>query len=397
MRIIKIRIINSTNGEDENLNRILPLAVKYGAAVIGLTMDEKGLPNTTEERIKIAEKIIKHADKYGVPREDIYIDTLTLTISSTQEQALNTLNAIPLIKEKFGCRTVLGVSNISHGLPSRESINAVFLTMAISKGLDLAIINPLKEEMTKSRLISDLISGKDDNLVEFAEKYAPKKDTSPKIAKPEKKIEIPDLLYSSILTGSRENIQKYIERALSEGMNPLDINNKYLVPAMTEVGKKFKSKEYFLPQVMMSAETMKIALKRLKAELIKQNIDTSKGIVMLSTVKGDIHDIGKNIVGAVLESQGYTIIDLGKNIDAEMLLKAIDEKSKIHIIGLSALMTTTMGEMEVVIKNLDNNNIKIPVIIGGAVITKKFANNIGAAGYAKDAVDAVALCENLII
>jgi len=390
-------LINSTNGEEKNLNKILPLAVKYGAAVIGLTMDENGLPKSLDDRIRIAEKIIEHADSYGLPREDIYIDFLTLTISVAKEQTMKTLEAIPIIKKKWGVRTVLGVSNISHGLPSRDLINSTFLAIAISKGLDLAIINPLKEEMQSSRIIADLIVGKEKDLVDFTNRFSKKKVDSPKTVKPAKVIKIPDMLYSSILTGAKDRIIPYIDSALKDGLNPLLINNDYLVPAMTEVGKKFKAKEYFLPQVIMSAETMKIALDRLRKEFTKDFSDTKKGLIMLSTVKGDIHDIGKNIVGAVLESRGFKILDLGKNIDLQVILKNLDAGQSVNIIGLSALMTTTMGAMVEVIEGLDKEGLKIPVIVGGAVVTGKFAKSIGAAGYAKDAIDAATLCDDLLL
>jgi 5-methyltetrahydrofolate--homocysteine methyltransferase len=389
-------LINSTNGEDRNLENIIPIAAKYGASIIGLTIDEKGIPNTTAERIRIAKKIIKIALKNGIPREDIFIDFLTLTISAAQDQAKETLEAIPIIKKEFGVKTILGVSNISYGLPSRDSINAAFLAMAITKGLDVAIINPMKEEVAKSLQISDLILGKEKDLIKFSKIHQEKKDEGSKIIKPERKLTVPELLYSAILTGAKDSIISNIENALKEGLNPIDINNQYLIPAMTEVGRRFKEKEFFLPQVLMSAETMKIALNRLKQEMSRDNQIKQRGLIILSTVKGDIHDIGKNIVGAVLQSRGYNIVDLGKDVDFDLILKSLDCNPDVNLIGLSALMTTTMGEMSVIIENMDKESIKIPVIVGGAVVTGRYANSIGASGYAKDAIDAIALCDQLI-
>ncbi len=402
-------LINSVNGEEKSLRAILPIARKYGAAIMGLTTDEKGLAKTVERRVSITDKIRLRAGKYGINERDIIIDPLTLTIAAESEQAGYTLEAVKKIKTQFGLLTSLGVSNVSFGLPNRDIINAHFLSLAVGAGLDFAILNPNNEKIMQ--VINNKVKS---NPEEEAVKHFIKESLDlqfKNIPAPEgrKKYkaevtdsvdsDIEELLYETILYGEKESVLDLIEVALKKGLKPLDINLNILIPAIEEVGKKFEAKEYFLPQIIMAAETMQKACSRLNKEVQAGDRHASslhsKGSVVMATVEGDIHDIGKNIVIAVLESYGYKIFDLGRDVKKDDIIReAIDRK--VDIIGLSALMTTTMVEMEPVIKDLNKENRNIKVIVGGAAVTKEFAKRIGASGYAKDAVEAVRLIEKLI-
>lgn len=361
-------IVNSVNGEKKKLKEVLPLVKKYGAAVIALTMDDKGIPLTVVKRISIAERIIKEASKIGIRKEDILIDFLTLTAGAQPESTEVTLSCLREAKKR-GWQTVLGVSNVSFGLPNRPAVNSAFLTMAVREGLTSAIINPkdLKIQETVSAYKS--LFGK--------KVYVVKKE--------EKTVEDP--LYRCILTGDKDNVLGYIEKYLDQGKDPLEINNNILISALTEVGKKFESGEYFLPQLLLSAEAMQKAVARLEAAFPKDK-KTERASVLMATVKGDLHDIGKNIVCSVLKNFGFNVIDLGKDVPCEKIIETVKTK-KVDMIGLSSLMTTTMGQMEVVINELKKRGIDIPMIIGGAVVTSNYAKKIGAAGYAKDAIGAV--------
>jgi 5-methyltetrahydrofolate--homocysteine methyltransferase len=364
-------LINSVNGSEKSLKSILPLAKRYGAAIIALTLDEKGIPYTKEKRIEIAKRIISEALKLGIKKEDIIVDCLTLTIATNPENEKIILDTIKEI-EKLGYKTILGISNISHGLPNRSEINSKFLTKASKAGLDLAIINP-----------KDNIIQENTDIEIF------------KVKKPDKELylnlPVEKKLYNGILYGDEDNILDLIEEGLKK-MKALEIND-ILIDALNEVGEKFNKKEYFLPQVLASAGAMKKSFERLKKELSKEG-GKERGIVLFATVENDIHDIGKNIVIALLESHNYKIIDLGVSVPKEKIVE-MTKKYSPNLIALSALMTTTAIEMEKVIKELRKNNINIPVIVGGAVITRDYADLISAE-YSKDALSAVKKINELI-
>lgn len=389
-------LINSVNGEKEKINSILPLAKKYGAAILVLALDKCGIPKDAAARIKIADHVINKAVSLGIPREDIIIDPLTLAISAKPEQTKETLNAIRALKKK-GFPSSLGVSNVSFGLPNRRKINADFLSLALAFGLDVAIINP-----------------SDDNMFRVAKGRRRRKTTEAEIKKflkaalspvgevAKKKLEVKPgehknvktRLKEAVLYGDKENIVSYVEEALSDGIAPLEINSSILIPALEIVGEKFGKREYFLPQVILSAEAVQRAFGRLKKE-IKPGEEEDKGTIVIATVEGDIHDIGKNIVISVLENHGYKILDLGRSVPADTIIKEA-VKNKADIIGLSALMTTTMIQMERVIRELKKKGLNFKTIVGGAVVTDAFAKEIGASAYARDAIEAVNIVKSLM-
>ena len=357
-------LINSVNGTEKSLNNVLPLAKKYGAAVIGLCVDEKGIPKNVEERLKIAEKIIKKAK--GI---DVIIDGVVLTMATNPEASKMIINTLVEFKKR-GFKTILGLSNISHGLPNRAELNSKFFTECSKNGLDIAIMNP----------IDNIIQA--DTSMEINVKRV-KKDFS--------MLPIKEQLYNAIIYGDKENILTIVEKGL-ESMNALEVNN-ILISALEEVGDKYERKEYFLPNVLASANTMRVAFQRLKKELKKEGENT-KGMIMFATVENDVHDIGKNIVIALLESHNFNVINLGVNVKTETIIKKAKEL-KPDVIALSALMTTTAAEMKEIVKRLKEENINIPVMIGGAVVNEEYAKNIGSR-YSKDALGAVKLIEGLI-
>ncbi|TAN63339.1 5-methyltetrahydrofolate--homocysteine methyltransferase [bacterium] len=387
-------IINSVSGEVKKLKTMLPLAKKYGGALLALTLDDKGIPSTAEGRLKVAEKIVNAAAKIGIEKEDIIIDCLAMTVSADAKSAVETLRAIRLIKEKLGCPTVLGVSNISFGLPAREVINANFLTMAIAVGLDAAIINPSNKAMSDAYHAACVLVAKDTRAEKYINRF--KQITGAAQTVPEKPAETLDIkarLKKAVIEGDENNITALVEEALKEGLEPITISNDALVPGLEEVGRLFACNAYFLPQVMLSAETMKKAFTRLKKEL-KGAKGHSLGKVLLATVEGDIHDIGKNIVATLLENHGFEVIDLGKNVPKDKIVKEAI-KNKVDVVGLSALMTTTVTEMELVIGALEKAGIKAAPIVGGAVVTEDYAKSIRAA-YGGDAVSAVDRIKRLV-
>ncbi|MFH1506137.1 MAG: homocysteine S-methyltransferase family protein [archaeon] len=363
-------LINSVNGSENSMKQVLPLAKKYGAAVIALCLDDAGIPKTKEKRLEIAKRIIDEAEKIGIKKQDIIVDCLVLTIATNPENEKIILETVKEIKA-WGYKTILGVSNISHGLSNRTEVNSKFLTKAKKLGLDLAILNPLDNIMQKD---TDIYI----KVVKFKkEDY----DNLP----------IDKKLHNAILYGDKENIVEIIDEALKT-LRAMEIND-LLIDALQEVGEKFNKKEYFLPNVLLSAEAMKRAFSRLKAEL-KREGEKEKGIVLFATVENDIHDIGKNIVIALLKSHNYRVIDLGANVRTKQIIDEV-KKQKPDILALSALMTTTVLEMENIIKELRRTNIDIPVIIGGAVVTDDYASQIKAA-YGKDALTGVKKINELI-
>ncbi len=384
-------IVNSVNGEDEKLDTVLPLVKKYGAAVVGLTLDSGGIPDTAEKRFAIAEKIMNRALKIGIPKRDIYIDCLTLTASAEQESAEVTLKAVRMVKERLGLKTVLGVSNISFGLPNRELVNSAFLTMAMSAGLDLPIINPNSAAMSGAVGAFRLLSGYDKNGREYiehfgADKIITRKQTGEKTAS--NTGDTSDIS-AAVANGLKKECANIVERLLSEGKNPLSIVDEKLVPALDRVGERFEKGEVFLPQLIQSAGAAQAAFEVIRSFMAKSGAENeSKGRVVLATVKGDIHDIGKNIVKTLLENYGFEVIDLGKDVDHETVADAA-VKYGVKLVGLSALMTTTLKSMENTIKLIHERNIPCKVVVGGAVLTPEYAKKIGADFYAKDAKETV--------
>ncbi len=394
-------LINSISGEEKKLSSILPVAMEYGAAVLGLTLDDAGIPEAAEGRLKVAEKILDRAIKAGLRKEDVIIDCLAMTISAAPASAVETLKAIRLVKETLGLATVLGVSNISFGLPAREVINSNFLTMAIEAGLDCCIINPNNKTMMDAYHASIVLINRDLRAEKYIKRFgiqATITSTPTRMTQSMRiEVEIEGIgakLKKAIIEGDEENIVSLVEEALKAGWDPMRVGNEGLIPGLEEVGKLFACNRYYLPQVMLSADTMKLAFARLKREF-KGRKGPSTGKVLLATVEGDIHDIGKNILGTLLENHGFEVIDLGKNVPGEKIIKEA-LKNKVDIVGLSALMTTTVMEMDRVIKELKEKGVKVMTMVGGAVVTKEFADKIGADEYGGDALSAVEKMKRMV-
>lgn len=378
-------IVNSVNGEDESLDNILPVVKKYGASVVGLTLDKGGIPKTAEGRFAIAEKILKRAMDYGIPKEDVFIDCLTLTASAEQDGVMETLNALHRVKNELGLRTVLGVSNISFGLPNRELITRTFLTMALHNGLDLPIINPNIDSIIGAVRAYRLLAGIDRNSADFISVYA--NSSAPKPAPVSTEKNSPDLVYS-VENGLKNDALRAV-RELAEKTDPMEIINGYLIPALDSAGEKFETGKIFLPQLILTAGAAQACFDVIKEKLALNNSgNISKGKIVLATVKGDIHDIGKNIVKVLLESYGFDVIDLGKDVDPQLI---VDTAIKHHVklVGLSALMTTTLGAMEETIKILNKEYPECKTVVGGAVLTASYAEQIHADFYGKDAKQTV--------
>lgn len=378
-------IVNSVNGEDESLDSILPLVKKYGASVVGLTLDKKGIPKTADGRFAIAEKILKRAVDYGIPKEDVFIDCLTLTASAEQDGVMETLNALSRVKNQLGLRTVLGVSNISFGLPNRELITRTFLTMALHSGLDLPIINPNVESIIGAVRAYRLLAGIDRNSAEFISIYANSTPVVSVTASTEKKS--PDLVYA-VENGLKNDALSAV-RELAGRLDPMEIINGYLIPALDSAGEKFEKGKIFLPQLILTAGAAQTCFEVIKEKLALNNSgNISKGKVVLATVKGDIHDIGKNIVKVLLESYGFDVIDLGKDVDPQLIVDTA-LKHQVKLVGLSALMTTTLKAMEETISLLNSQYPECKTVVGGAVLTESYAEQIHADFYAKDAKQTV--------
>ena len=369
-------IINSVNGEEKSLNSVLPLVKKYGAAVVGLTLDERGIPETVEQRIEIAEKIINRAMEYGIPREDTIIDCLTMTVSANEKAPAITLEAMKRVKEKFGVKTTLGVSNISFGLPSREVINTAFVTLALENGLDLPIMNPNSLSMTGAVRGYKVLKAIDTGAAEYIGAFSGEtKKTSA-----QKQITLGEAIEKGLKSQGAEMTAEALKNCDSN-----EIINSVLIPALDVVGEKFEKGILFLPQLIRAADAAGACFDVIKAKMKEQNLSgESKGKIILATVKGDVHDIGKNIVKTVLENYGYEIIDLGKDVDPQRVLQAQKEYN-VKLVGLSALMTTTLPAMEETIKAFHDSGADCKIMVGGAVLTEDYAEKIGADYYAKDA------------
>lgn len=375
-------ILNSVNGEEGSLNTVLPLVKKYGAAVVGLTLDEDGIPKTAEKRFSIAKKILDRALAIGIPKEDIYIDCLTLTASAEQENVMQTLYALKRVKDELGLKTVLGVSNISFGLPNRGLINSTFLTMALQNGLDLPIINPNVSAMTGAVRAFRLLTNIDKNSMEYIAAYNDTKNDT-------QKQELSNITLDYAIEHGLKAEAKRITSSLLETKGPMEIINDIIIPALDKAGAEFESGKIFLPQLILSAGVSQEAFEVLKAHMVKADTaPVNKGKVIVATVKGDVHDIGKNIVKVLLENYGYTVIDLGKDVDYQVVVDAIKEHN-VKLVGLSALMTTTLVSMKETIELIHQNNLDCKIVVGGAVLTPEYAQKIKADYYAKDAKETV--------
>ena len=378
-------LINSVNGKTETMEAIFPIVKKYGGVVIGLTLDENGIPPKAKDRLEIAKKIIKTAAKYGISKENIIIDCLVLTVSAQQKEVMETIKAVRMVKEELGVHTVLGVSNVSFGLPNRPLLNKTFLTMAMAAGLDLPIINPLDKELMDAIDAFNVLYNYDQDATIYIQNQSNQTVTSIKNT-------TDFTLEDIIIRGLKDEVKTATKKQL-ETKDGLEIINNILIPALDKVGKQYENNTIFLPQLIQAAETSKIAFGVIK-DTFKETTAT-KGPVIMATVHGDIHDIGKNIVKVVLESYGYKIIDLGKDVPPETVVDAFYQYHP-KAIGLSALMTTTVASMEKTIAMLKKIDNMCPIFVGGAVLTADYAKEINADYYSKDAMDAVELLNRII-
>ncbi|TJX13073.1 homocysteine methyltransferase [Tissierella creatinini] len=375
-------IINSVNGKKSNMDAILPLVKKYGALVIGLTLDEDGIPKTAQKRLEIASKIIEKAKEYGIPEENILIDPLVLTASAEQENVLETLKAIPLIKSKYKVKIVLGTSNVSFGLPNRKIINTTYLAMALGYGLDAPITDSTNESLMDVIRSFKVLANQDKDCVDFLKNYS---NTSAK-SEPVKASDLD--LKDIIMKGLKDEAGKKTEELLST-LESLELVNQHIIPALDIVGERYEKKEIFLPQLIRSAETAKKSFEVIKEKtLLEGSEKENHGKILLATVQGDIHDLGKNIVKLILENYGYEIIDLGKDVPIETVVAKVKAEN-VPLVGLSALMTTTVSTMEDTIKSLKIQCPHVKIMVGGAVLTSEYAHLIGADYYAKDAREGV--------
>ncbi len=379
-------LINSVSGKEESMNAVFPLVKKYGGAVIAVTLDENGIPETAEERVEIAKKIIARASEYGIGKNDIIVDPLAMAVSSDSKGANVTLEAVKTLHD-MGIKTSLGVSNISFGLPSRADVNAVFYTMAMLNGLDCAIINPFSVEMMKAWHCFNALTGKDENCTDYI-KFAQSLEPT------EKKAETGSAtgLDGCIISGLKEQAGT-VAAELIKTTPPMEIIDTMIIPALNTVGKGFEEKKVYLPQLLMSAQAAKEAFEAIKSAIPSGK--SKKGKVVIATVKGDIHDIGKNIVKVLLENYGYEVIDLGKDVAPEKIVDAV-KSNGVKLVGLSALMTTTVPAMEETIKLLRAEAPECKVMVGGAVMTEEYAAMIGADNYGTDAMSAVRFAEKVL-
>ena len=388
-------IVNSTNGEPEKLAAILPLCKKYGAAIVGLAIDEKGIQPKAADRVAIARRITEAALAAGIPREDIYIDCLTLTASAQQEDVLATVQALEACKKELGVRTVLGVSNISFGLPCRTYLNTTFLTMAMYAGLDLAIMNPSSEEMMAAVYAYNVLTNRDKQSTKYIERFADRVPASTALAQAAKAVPAASAAEAEH-TGPYAALMKAVEkglkgdaaahtRALLAEKQPLEVVDEALIPALDVVGAKYEKGTLFLPQLLQAASAAQSAFEEIKTAIAQKGEGSaSKGRIVLATVKGDVHDIGKNIVRVILENYGFEVLDLGRDVPVETVVDTVREKD-VHLVGLSALMTTTLKSMEETIAALHAAQLDCKIMVGGAVLTPEYAEKIGADWYAKDA------------
>lgn len=383
-------LINSVNGKEEVMAEIFPIVKKYGCAVIALTLDEEGIPPKAEDRLKIAQKIVKRAEEYGIKKEDIIIDCLVLTASAQQMEVQETIKALSIVKKELGVKTTLGVSNVSFGLPNRGLLNRTFLTLALGAGLDAPILNPLDKEIMDTIKAYNVLWAYDLNGAEFIENSK----TDEKIITSNSQSS--DLDLAEIILEGIKGEAEAKTKALLEELTPLEIVDTILIPSLDQVGSRYEKGEIFLPQLIQSAETVKKAFTVLKEHLLEKkesNLPLQREKIILATVRGDIHDIGKNIVKILLENYGYEVIDLGKDVPEEVIVERA-KADNVQLIGLSALMTTTVRNMETTIQALAKEKLPVKVIVGGAVLNPEYAQMVGADFYAPDAQEAVKIAQN---
>ena len=391
-------MINSVNGKDEVMAAVFPLVKKYGGLVVALTLDENGIPTTADGRVKIAEKILITAEKYGIDKKDIIFDTLAMTVSADNFAAVETLNALTRINRDLGCHTSLGISNVSFGLPNRDAVNGVFFALALENGLSAAIMNPYSPDMMKTYYAYRALHGIDANCTDYisaADSFTVQTASSAPTEKAASNEEYRSELEKAIVKGFRERSRELTDELL-KSENPLKIVENEIIPALNRVGEGFEKKTVYLPQLLMSAEAAQSAFERIKCAMASiGNSAESKGVFVIATVKGDIHDIGKNIVKLILENYGFSVIDLGKDVPPEAVVEAAISNNA-HLVGLSALMTTTVSSMEETILQLREKAPFCKIVVGGAVLTEEYANKIGADKYAKDAMEAVRYAESVM-
>ena len=388
-------LINSISLEKEKFEQLIPIAAKYGAMFILLPLSDEGLPENLEKKKEIIHTIYEAAVKAGMKNTDIVVDGLVATVGANKNAAKETLETIRYCKEELQLATICGLSNISFGLPDRSFINTTFLTMAILNGLTMAIANPSQEMLVKCAYASDLLMNKENADMEYINTInrLKKDETETVVSKTEKTLK--ELIYEDVLKGNKTTIVAKVKDAVEQGEEASVLLNDILIPAINEVGDLFDKQKYFLPQLISSAETMKIAIDYLEPYLQSGSDNDNLPTIVIATVEGDIHDIGKNLVALMLKNYGYRVIDLGKDVSKETIIET-SIKEKADVIALSALMTTTMQEMRNVITYAKERNVNAKVIIGGAVITEDYADEIGADGYSKDAADAVKLVKRLL-
>ena len=383
--------VNSVNGEREVLDRVLSIVKKYGASVVGLTLDKSGIPQTAEGRVAIAKRILDAALEYGIPREDVWIDCLTLTVSAQQEQAGETLKAVRTVREELGLQTVLGVSNISFGLPNRGLITQNFLIQAMAAGLTLPILNPNQQEMLDAVAAFRVLSGEDQQCRAYVDRFAGAAAAPAPAAGARQEMALED----AIVRGLRSDAGRLAKEAL-KSEHELAIVEKHLIPALDQVGDGYGAGKIFLPQLLSAAQAAQAVFEVIRANLAETGgADLKKGQIVAATVQGDIHDIGKNIVKTVLENYGYEVIDLGRDVPPETVVRAVRERG-VRLVGLSALMTTTLPAMEETVRQLKALPEPPVVWVGGAVVTPEYAQSIGADYYAKDAKQSVEIAKKVL-
>lgn len=383
-------LVNSVNGKAEVMEKVFPLVAKYGGVVVALTLDENGIPSTAEGRVEIARKIIAKGAEYGLTKDDFIVDVLCLAVSADNTSANVILEAMKSVRELLGVRTALGVSNISFGLPSRTSLNAVFYTLTLNAGLSAAIINPLSLPMISAYRAYRALTGRDSDCskwIAFSENLEGGETSSSPATSQSMS------LSTLIEKGLRDDASEAARRLVLAGLGPLEIINNEIVPALEKVGSLFESGKYFLPQLLMAADSASAAFEYLRSELAKSGVKgATKGPIVIATVKGDIHDIGKNIVRSLLENYGFEVIDLGRDVSPDAIVETV-LKTRCRLVGLSALMTTTVGAMGETIAALKLADSEVKTFVGGAVLTEEFAKEIGATWYAKDAMASVRIAE----
>jgi len=388
-------LVNSVNGKKESMHSVFPLVKKYGGAVIALTLDESGIPDTAQGRFEIAKRILQTAAEYGIDKKDIIFDTLAMAVSADKNAANVTLEAIRLINNELGCKTSLGVSNISFGLPEREALNSTFFTLALANGLSAAIMNPYSAEMMRVYCAHLALSGRDDDFKHYITSVPALSVTQNEPKNESANIGFESVLANAICKGLKEDASKKTAELMG-AKEPLSIVNGDIIPALDAIGKAYEEKRAYLPQLLMAAEAAKASFEIIKASLSEKGDKTQKGSIVLATVEGDIHDIGKNIVKLLLENYGFYVIDLGRDVSPNRVLDAV-KNNEIKLVGLSALMTTTVPAMEKTVKLIKREVPDCKIAVGGAVLTADYADRIGADKYCADAMQTVRYAEEIFL